>query len=133
MNIDVTSGIRARVGKALGSTLVVVAALTLAACGGGSTSGSGTQTPQPGLNPNISATPTAMSDPNGPAPLAVTFMAMEPKGSISTFEWDMKDNSAVKNGQSVEHTLSSPSVQRHPDGQGRCRQLQPRLGDGECQ
>jgi len=90
-------------------SLLVVAALTLAACGGGSTpSASGTQTPQPGLNPNISATPTAMSDPNGPAPLAVTFMAMEPKGSIASFEWDMKDNSAVKSGQSVEHTFVEP-------------------------
>jgi PKD repeat protein len=109
MDIDVNSGIKASVGKALCGSLLVVAALTLAACGGGSTpSASGTQTQQPGLNPNISATPTAMSDPNGPAPLAVTFMAMEPKGSIASFEWDMKDNSAVKAGQSVEHTFVEP-------------------------
>ena len=109
MDIDVNSGIKARVGKALCGSLLVVAALTLAACGGGSTpSASSTQTPGPGLNPNISATPTAMSDPNGPAPLAVTFMAMEPKGSIASFEWDMKDNSAVKSGQSVEHTFVEP-------------------------
>jgi hypothetical protein len=114
MDIDVNSGIKARVGKALCGSLLVVAALTLAACGGGSTpSNSGTQTPQPGLNPNISATPTAMSDPNGPAPLAVTFMAMEPKGSIASFEWDMKDNSSEGRPVGRAHCRARP-VQRDP-------------------
>ena len=49
-----------------------------------------------------------MSEPNGPAPLAVTFMAMEPKGAIAKYEWDFKDNSAVMNGPSVEHTFNEP-------------------------
>jgi len=106
MNMDVNSGIRARVSKALCGSLVVLTAVVLAGCGGGnSESGNGTTV---GLNPNISATPTAMSDPNGPAPLAVTFMAMEPKGNIAAYEWDMKDNSPVKSGPSVEHTFVEP-------------------------
>ncbi len=49
-----------------------------------------------------------MSEPNGPAPLAVTFMAMEPKGAIAAYEWDFKDNSPVKAGQSTEHTFMEP-------------------------
>jgi PKD repeat protein len=110
MNMDVTTGIQARFANALRSSLVVVAAITLAACGGGgdtpSTAGPGAT--QGALNTSLSATPTAMSDPNGPAPLAVTFMAMEPKGSIASYEWDFKDNSPVKSGQSVEHTFMTP-------------------------
>jgi PKD repeat protein len=106
MNMDVNAGIRARLSKLLCGSLVVLTAVVLAGCGGGnSESGNGTTV---GLNPNISATPTAMSDPNGPAPLAVTFMAMEPKGSIASYEWDMKDNSPVKSGPSVEHTFVEP-------------------------
>jgi PKD repeat protein len=106
MDMDVTSGIRARVGKALGGSLLVLAAVVLTACGGGEKTTPGTPGAQ--LNPNISATPTAMSEPNGPAPLAVTFMAMEPKGPIASYQWDFKDNSAVVSGQSVEHTFVEP-------------------------
>ena len=111
MDMDVTSGIKARVGKALGGSLLVLAAATLAACGGGTDTTKNATTQSlagPSLNTNISATPTAMSEPNGPAPLAVTFMAMEPKGSIATYEWDFKDNSAVVSGQSAEHTFVEP-------------------------
>jgi PKD repeat protein len=42
------------------------------------------------------------------APLEITFMAMEPKGNIASYEWDMKDNSPVKSGQSVQHTFIEP-------------------------
>ena len=106
MDMDVNAGIKARISQALLGSLVVLAAVTLAGCGGGN-SGAGTnQGPQP--SSAISATPTAMSEPNGPAPLAVTFMAMEPKGAIAKFEWDFKDNSAVMNGPSVEHTFNEP-------------------------
>jgi PKD repeat protein len=108
MNMDVTSGIKARFGKALCGSLVVMAAVTLAACGGGDQKTGGPGTTQGQLNPNIGATPTAMSEPNGPAPLAVTFMAMEPKGNIASFQWDFKDNSPVRAGQSVEHTFTIP-------------------------
>ena len=106
MDMDVNAGIKARTNKALLGSLVVLAAVMLAGCGGGN-SGAGTnQGPQP--NSAISATPTAMSEPNGPAPLAVTFMAMEPKGAIAKYEWDFKDNSAVMNGPSVEHVFNEP-------------------------
>ena len=106
MDMDVNAGIKARISQALLGSLVVLAAVTLAGCGGGN-SGAGTnQGPQP--SSAISATPTAMSEPNGPAPLAVTFMAMEPKGAIAKFEWDFKDNSAVMNGPSVEHIFNEP-------------------------
>jgi PKD repeat protein len=105
MDMDVNAGIKARISQALLGSLVVLAAVTLAGCGGGN-SGAGTSGPQP--SSAISATPTAMSEPNGPAPLAVTFMAMEPKGAIAKFEWDFKDNSAVMNGPSVEHTFNEP-------------------------
>ena len=96
MNTDVTSGIRARVASALCSSLVVLAAFSLAGCGGGDSAPSAPGATQGQLNTSLSATPTAMSEPNGPAPLAVTFMAMEPKGAIAAYEWDFKDNSPVK-------------------------------------
>jgi PKD repeat protein len=96
------------VGKALYGSLVVLAAITLSACGGGDKAPAGPSQGQ--LNPNISATPTAMSDPNGPAPLAVSFMAMEPKGNISNYQWDFKDNSPVRMGQAVEHTFNEPGT-----------------------
>ena len=106
MDMDVNAGIKARISQALLGSLVVLAAVTLAGCGGGNSDAGTSQGPQP--SSSISATPTAMSEPNGPAPLAVTFMAMEPKGAIAKFEWDFKDNSAVMNGPSVEHTFNEP-------------------------
>ncbi len=109
MNMDVTAGIKARLSGALGNALVVLAAITLAACGGGNSS----TTPGASggaLNTSLSATPTAMTDPNGPAPLAMTFQAMDPKGPIVSYEWDFKDNTAVAGGQSVEHTFMEPGT-----------------------
>ena len=104
MVMHVTAGMKAGLNRAVWSSLALVAALVLTGCGGGnSNSGQGPQ-----LSSAIGATPTAMSEPNGPAPLAVTFMAMEPKGSIAKYEWDFKDNSAVVNGPSAEHTFSDP-------------------------
>lgn len=108
MNMDVTSGIKARLASALCSSLVVLAAVSLTACGGGG----GDSSTAPGANgtltTSISAVPTAMSPSTGAAPLAVQFMAMEPKGSIANYQWDFKDNSPVKMGQSVEHTFNEP-------------------------
>ncbi|HTN49302.1 MAG TPA: PKD domain-containing protein [Burkholderiaceae bacterium] len=105
--MDVTAGMKAGFNRAVWSCLAVVAALVLAGCGGGGNSNAGpNQGPQ--LTSAIGATPTAMSEPNGPAPLAVTFMAMEPKGAIASYEWDFKDNTAVVRGQSTEHTFSDP-------------------------
>jgi PKD repeat protein len=103
--MDVTAGKKAGFNRAVWGSLAMVAALVLAGCGGGGNSNSG-QGPQ--LSSSIGATPTAMSEPNGPAPLAVTFMAMEPKGAIAKYEWDFKDNSAVVNGPSAEHTFNDP-------------------------
>ena len=61
-------------------------------------------------------------------------MAMEPKGAIASYEWDFKDNSPVKAGQSVEHTFIEPGTYTVTltvrDAE---RQLQSRLGDGERQ
>ena len=105
MVMDVTAGKKAGFNRAVWGSLAMVAALVLAGCGGGGNSNSG-QGPQ--LSSSIGATPTAMSEPNGPAPLAVTFMAMEPKGAIAKYEWDFKDNSAVVNGPSAEHTFNDP-------------------------
>ncbi len=108
MNMDVTAGIKARLSGALGSALVVLAALTLAACGGGNSTAPGAT--GGALNPSLSATPTAMSDPNGPAPLAISFQAMDPKGPITSYEWDFKDNTAVAGGQAVDHTFMEPGT-----------------------
>ena len=33
---------------------------------------------------------------------------MEPKGNIANYQWDFKDNSPVKTGQSTEHTFMEP-------------------------
>jgi hypothetical protein len=107
MNMDVTAGIKAKFSGALGSALVVLAALTLAACGGGNSTPGATGG---ALNPSLSATPTAMTDPNGPAPLSMSFQAMDPKGPIVSYEWDFKDNTAVAGGQSVEHTFMEPGT-----------------------
>lgn len=108
MNMDVTSGIKARVASALCSSLVVLAAVSLSACGGGGGDAPAASGTNGTLTTSISAVPTAMSPASGEAPLAVTFMAMEPKGNIANFQWDFKDNSAVKMGQSVEHTFMEP-------------------------
>ena len=109
MNMDVTSGIKARFANALCGSLFAVAAISLTACGGG---GDASTTSAPGASgaptTAISATPTAMSPATGMAPLEVKFMAMEPKGNIASYEWDMKDNSPVKSGQAVEHTFMEP-------------------------
>ncbi len=114
MNVHPSSHLSARLARALASPLVVVVALALTACGGGDDAAT-TSSTAPGasgarLNIAISATPTAMSETAGPAPLAVTFMAMEPKGAIANYEWDFKDNSPVKNGQSVDHTFTEPGT-----------------------
>ncbi|MGH6622641.1 MAG: PKD domain-containing protein, partial [Burkholderiaceae bacterium] len=45
---------------------------------------------------------------SGDAPLATTFAAMAPKGSIATYEWDFKDNTPVAQGASVQHTFMGP-------------------------
>ena len=112
MNMDVTSGIKARFANALCGSLVVMAAISLTACGGGGDASTSAASGAPGASgaptTAISATPTAMSPATGMAPLEVTFMAMEPKGNIASFEWDMKDNSPVKMGQSVQHTFVEP-------------------------
>ena len=48
MDMDVNAGIKARISQALLGSLVVLAAVTLAGCGGGNSSGAGTnQGPQP--------------------------------------------------------------------------------------
>jgi PKD repeat protein len=112
MDMDVNQRTKARFARVVGASLIAVAAATLAACGGGGGSTPSTSSAPggqaPGLNSAISATPMAMTDANGPAPLAISFMAMEPKGTIASYEWDFKDNSAVKSGQSVEHTFMEP-------------------------
>ena len=108
MNMDVTSGNRARFANALCGSLIAMAAISLTACGGGGDA----STTAPGASgvptTAISATPTAMSPATGMAPHQVSFMAMEPKGNIASFEWDFKDNSPVKSGQSAEHTFVEP-------------------------
>jgi PKD repeat protein len=113
MEKDVTQATTGRFTRVVSASLIAVAAATLAACGGGGTTtapATATAPQGPGLTNAISATPTAMSEPSGTAPLAMTFMAMEPKGAISTYEWDFKDNSPVKTGQSVQHTFSEPGA-----------------------
>jgi len=113
MNVYASSEFKARLARACASPLFVIAALTLTACGGGDETASTANAPGSSagrLNIALSATPAAMSDTAGPAPLAVTFMAMEPKGAISTYEWDFKDNSPVKNGPSVDHTFVEPGT-----------------------
>ena len=113
MNVHPSSQFTARLARACATPLLVIAALTLTACGGGDEPASNAHVPGGSagkLNIALSATPTAMSENAGPAPLAVTFMAMEPKGAISTYEWDFKDNSPVKNGPSVDHTFTDPGT-----------------------
>lgn len=113
MNVHPSSQFTARLARACATPLLVIAALTLTACGGGDEPASNANVPGGSagrLNIALSATPTAMSETAGPAPLAVTFMAMEPKGAISTYEWDFKDNSPVKNGPSVDHTFTDPGT-----------------------
>lgn len=107
-----SSQLKARLARVWASPLFVLAALTLTACGGGDETATNNAPGANGarLNIAISATPTAMSETAGPAPLSVTFMAMEPKGAIANYEWDFKDNSAVKNGQSVDHTFTEPGT-----------------------
>jgi hypothetical protein len=112
MEMDVTQAKTGRFTRVVSASLIAVAAATLAACGGGGTTPT-TAAPAsaqqgPGMTNAISATPTAMNQSTGNAPLAVSFMAMEPKGSIAAYEWDFKDNSPVKSGQAVEHTFNEP-------------------------
>jgi len=85
-------------------SLLSIAALTLAACGGGDDA---KKTQAAGPTTAIAATPTS-SMMTGAAPLATTFTATAPKGSIATYEWEFKDNSPVVTGASVQHTFMQP-------------------------
>jgi PKD repeat protein len=101
---------RFAVQTARNACLSLLAVATLAACGGGGGSGSSSTPVPPGSAPastqsaSISATPTA-DVTVGSAPMQLTFIATNPRGSITSFEWDFKDNSPVAMGQSVQHTF----------------------------
>jgi PKD repeat protein len=96
-----TSVVRLQALKILGISLFALAAGTLAGCGGGDSKNEPTT--------SISAVPTADSVSGAP-PMAVTFTATNPKGSISAYEWNFMDNSPISSGASVQHTFMEPGA-----------------------
>jgi hypothetical protein len=100
-------GIEARAAKVLCTWFFAAAAVTMAGCGGGDTDSNLPPSGSAGPSSSLSATPVA-DTASGNMPLTVTFSATNPKGSISKYEWNMRDNSPVKEGQQVQHTFMEP-------------------------
>jgi hypothetical protein len=100
-------GIEARAAKVLCTWFFAAAAVTMAGCGGGDTDSNLPPSGSAGPSSAISATPVA-DTASGNMPLTVTFSATNPKGSISKYEWNMRDNSPMKEGQQVQHTFMEP-------------------------
>lgn len=100
-----TSVVRLQALRILGISLFALAAGTLSGCGGG-----GDSKVEPiGPSTSISAVPVADAV-SGPPGMSVTFTATNPKGSISAYEWDFKDNSPIASGASVTHAFMEPGA-----------------------
>jgi hypothetical protein len=100
-------GIEARAAKVLCTWFLAAAAVTMAGCGGGDTNSNLPPSGSAGPSSAVSATPVA-DTASGTMPLTVTFNATNPKGSITKYEWNMRDNSPMKEGQQVQHTFMEP-------------------------
>jgi hypothetical protein len=101
--MDLTPRITARAARALCISLFAVAAATLVGCGGGDKSSSG-----PGQTNSIGAQAMTADGTTGAAPMTLTFVAANSRGEIASYEWNMRDNSAVKMGATVQHTFMEP-------------------------
>lgn len=104
MTTKANSSFGAILNRAACVSLFAISAAALVGCGGGDSESAAV-----GQTNAISATPTS-SSMSGDAPLATTFSAMSPKGSIATYEWDFKDNTPVVQGASVQHTFMEPGA-----------------------